>query len=307
MQNNRSPASNHDNPSLTASSTSVVNSGVRKQSLRLTKEREFALKIAEFLMVGGSYMCGYLFRDAYFHLYRLDPGMFVKATPEYFVYGGYAAYQAATALLTTKSFSTGQVMLAILVTAFGTGAYFGAITLVVERLSKIVSKKRNPAAAPHRISAWIKNKIRTNSAAKTAFNTTGMIIFIIYVIVFGCVLTGFLYAIPNLIANVAAEKQYSHELSEYANGCEDREARLFCFAVQDSSGGTIARGFLIATATDYAALSDDGRTRVVSLQARQLVQLDMPVSASANVPVYQSQPRGNGGTIRVPAGATGKD
>lgn len=248
-----------------------------KEYFRLTREREFALKIAGFLLVGACYMCGYLFRDAYFHLYHLDTGIFTKTTPEYFLYGGYAAYQAATALLTKKSAGPWQILFGIAIAALGTGAYLGIVTLLVELLSKASKKRGNHDSQPNRVVTRIKHKLQTNPAAKAAVGGAGTVIFLAYVVGFGCLLTVFLYLPPSIIATVAAERQHSIELADQANGCGDGDARPFCFAVQEANGNTIARGFLIATATDYVALSDDGRMRVISLQGRQLVQLDMPV------------------------------
>lgn len=253
---------------------------VGKKSLalpRLTKEWELALKCAAFVLVGADYVCGYLYRDAYFSRFHLDIGLFSKSTAEYFLYGGYAAFLAASALLGIKSISAWQILLMICIAAVALGTYLALVALVVEWLS--TARKRVPRvnAAARRFSAFLREKLAKRSATKVGITGAGAVLLAFYLLISSCLFIVFTYTIPNVIANAAADRQYETDRARFANGCEDSGAALFCFAVLEANGSKIAQGFLIETTTDYVALSDDGRTRVISLQGRQLVQLDMPV------------------------------
>jgi hypothetical protein len=242
---------------------------------RLTKEWGLALRIAGFLLVGAGYICGYLYREAYFSRFQRDTGLFPKATPEYFVYGGFAAYQAASALLGIQGVSVGRVLLIIIVTSVGLGVYVGGVAFVVERISKAATRSRRVGVIAQRASDWISEQFKRQSAAKVGVTGASVVLLAFYVVVASCIFIVLLYTIPVLIANAAADRAYTIQLARFGNGCEDEKAVAFCFEVRNADKA-IAQGFIIASTIDDVALSDDGRSRVVSLQGRELVQLDMP-------------------------------
>jgi hypothetical protein len=96
-----------------------------------------------------------------------------------------------------------------------------------------------------------------------------------YVSIISCTTILVLYSVPVGITHVAAEQEYKIQTSRFDTGCSDPQAADVCFAVQDDRG-TIATGFLTFASPGEVALYEHGHSRVISLEGRRLVQLDMP-------------------------------
>ncbi|MCA8061391.1 hypothetical protein [Burkholderia sp. AU38729] len=244
---------------------------------QIGKKWAWAFRITWLVLIGAVYIIGYLFRTGYFSLFHLDAGSFPLATPEYFVRGGYAIYLTASSILNVEGNGAWQVIGITVICTISMGAYLAAVSFIIEWLSTIIIKDKNINRTAEKIKLTLNKRFLKKFPVKLGIGGIVAVAVGAYFFVAICMISVFLYAIPSAIANAAAERQYRTELTYFGNGCKDPRARYFCFSVQDSSGSTIARGFMIAAAPDYVALSDDGRTRLVSLLGRQLVQLDMPL------------------------------
>ncbi|WP_321807310.1 hypothetical protein [Burkholderia sp. BCC1993] len=241
------------------------------------KKWAWAFRIAWLALIGAVYIIGYLYRTQYFALFHFDAEAFPIATPEYFVRGGYAIYIAASAFLNIEGHGVWSIAGVTLVIAVAIGCYLATLSFVVEWISLLLPKDKAINRSADQIRRTLSDKFRKRLPVKLGISGIMAVIVGAYFFVAICIIAIFVYGAPSAIAEAAARRQYHMELARFGNGCKDPQTQDFCFAVQDSNGATLARGFLIAAAPEYVALSDDGRTRVVSLQGRQLVQLDMPL------------------------------
>ncbi|MGC2943569.1 hypothetical protein [Burkholderia ambifaria] len=244
---------------------------------RIRKKWAWAFRITWLALIGAVYIIGYLYRTVYFALFHFDAEAFPIATPEYFIRGGYAIYLAASAFLNIEGHGVWAIIGVTFIIAVSIGGYLAAISFVVEWISLLIPKGKAINRAADQIKRTLNEKFRKKWPVKLGISGVMAVIVGAYFFVAICLIAVFVYAIPSAIAEAAARREYHRALTGFGNGCKDPQARYFCFAVQDSTGTTLARGFVIAAAPEYVALSDDGRTRVVSLQGRQLVQLDMPL------------------------------
>ncbi|HDR8858162.1 hypothetical protein [Burkholderia territorii] len=244
---------------------------------QLGKRWAWAFRIAWLALIGVVYIIGYLYRADYFALFHFDAEAFPIATPEYFVRGGYAIYLAASDFLNIEGDGWWARIRVIFIVAVAIGGYLAAVSIVVEWISLLIPKDKAISKAADQLKRTLNDKFQKKLPVKLGMSGVMAVVVGAYFFVSICTIAVFVYAIPSAIAEAAARRQYHTTLDGFGNGCKDPEARHFCFAVQDSTGATLARGFVIGSAPEYVALSDNGRTRVVSLQGRQLVQLDMPL------------------------------
>lgn len=239
----------------------------------LAKTHRIALRMLGPTLIGLGYVTGYLYCDFYFQHYHLTSGPFPKTVPEYIYYGGQAIFLDVSALFEIKA-SVTQMILAILIVSIGIGAYVGVFSFAIEKLAGRV--KDNEAKSKKDSLLGIKQFFGRWPAARMSIKSAGITFLVIYGIGVALFFTLMLCVIPLSVAALAADKQYALDRKGFANGCTDPKAEMFCFEVKDGDK-QIARGFIVAISGDYVALDEDGITHLVSLQQRELTQLEMPL------------------------------
>jgi len=248
--------------------------------MRLTKEWDWVLKMTGFFFVGSCYTLGYFYLLYFFNHFQIDSQTFPKTTAEIFFYGGYAVYQVATAVMMARDITAVQIFSFVgAIVAFG--AYLGVVVVVLEKLRGTASKSRTVAEVRRKTGWFFRFSFGQANPVATAIFGSGALLAMLNILLVASLGITLLYAVPELIARTAADRVYQLERSQFGDGCSDKNATAFCFAVEDATGKQVAQGFVVAASSENVALSDNGRTRVVSMEGRQLVQLDMPVAPVA--------------------------
>lgn len=241
---------------------------------RLTKGWELGLRFAGVVLICCGFLCGYLYYGEYVGKFHLDSGQFPKSTPEYFVYGGFATYLAASQLLGDHYANVAIILLTVTLTGLGTGVYVAAIAFGYEKLSMIAKSERH-AARLRELSSVVGGALRKQESVRSGAKGMLGIFAFAYMLISTCTTILILYSVPAGIAHVAAEQEYKIQTSRFGTGCTDPKAVDVCFAVEDDKS-TIASGFLIFASPGQVALYEHGHSQVISLEGRRLVQLDIP-------------------------------
>lgn len=259
--------------------TNQANQDTKKQArLHLTDGRIFVLNLFGLALICAVFLCGYQYLDTYYQYHHLDSGLFPQSTTDYFVYGGYAIFRTALLVIGDGNHMNLPFLVgAAVIAAIGMALYLSLLlllgTLVMFGVRRLF--QRWDMAGVFRPLA---HRLRKNQKWQTVVTPAViiMIIFGVFLSVCGSAIIYFL--VPSSIGKFAASMVLRKESEELARVCPltmpDR--RDVCMEVRDAKQQPIARGFLIAASPGYVALEEHNRVQFVSLQDRQLVQIELP-------------------------------
>lgn len=238
------------------------------------------LNLVGLLLACAVSLCGYQYFDIYYNHYHLESGLFPKSTTDYFVYGGYTAFRTAAALLGDGTHSNVPRLIgSALLAAVGIALYACGFLLVIQLLGKSfrrLFKARNTGDRVRQSANKLRNHLHVKIGALALLGSLGG--FAIWIVT-GLAIVLYM-AVPALVAQYAAKLDFRAEQGRLAANCPQAmsDTSDVCMEVRDAEQRLVARGFIIASSPGYVALEEHNRVQLVSLQNRQLVQLEVPPS-----------------------------
>lgn len=236
------------------------------------------LNIVGLLLAYAVFLCGYQYLDIYYNHHHLESGLFPTPTTDYFVYGGYAIFRTAAMVFGDGTHSNlPMIATAALVMAVGMALYASVLLIVLKLLGKgfrILGRMWNMGDRVRQSAGKLRSHPHTKVVALAALGSLGA--FALWIAV--CLVVVLYVSVPSLIALYASKLEFHDEKDRLAGNCPQMtvDTKDVCMEVRDAGQQPIARGFIIASSPGYVALEEHNRVQFVSLENRQLVQLELP-------------------------------